>query len=58
MNPKEYPTVVYFHENAGSFAFLKKHNKKSFLDLGTRLDFIRLYYEYTKANILIVAYRG
>eukprot|EP01017_Pseudomicrothorax_dubius_P031542 TRINITY_DN4041_c0_g1_i1.p1 TRINITY_DN4041_c0_g1~~TRINITY_DN4041_c0_g1_i1.p1 ORF type:complete len:256 (+),score=53.30 TRINITY_DN4041_c0_g1_i1:351-1118(+) len=38
------PTIVYFHENAGN--------------LGTRLPYLKHYYNQVGANILVVAYRG
>ncbi|CAK63677.1 unnamed protein product (macronuclear) [Paramecium tetraurelia] len=38
------PTVIFFHENAGN--------------IGTRLQFLELYFQNVKCNILIIAYRG
>lgn len=42
--PKNAPTVVFFHENAGN--------------LGARLFYLQNYYQKVQPNILIVAYRG
>ncbi|CAD8052803.1 unnamed protein product [Paramecium primaurelia] len=38
------PTVIFLHENAGN--------------IGTRLQFLELYFSNVKCNILIIAYRG
>ncbi len=58
-NPKECPTIVFFHGIDGST------KKKLFclliffsIDMGTRLPFVAKLYEMTKANILMVSYRG
>jgi len=39
-----YPTIVYFHENAGN--------------IGTRIPFLKYMQKYCNVNILLVAYRG
>ena len=38
------PTFIYFHENAGNIGF--------------RLPFAQLLYQYLKVNVLVVGYRG
>ncbi len=56
------PTIVFFHENAGS----KFYRNKNFivfyigiiLDIGTRLEYLESYLLFTHFNFLIVAYRG
>lgn len=48
---KDVPTVVFFHENAGS-----RFANKS--DIGARLDFAQLMIQQVKCNFLMVAYRG
>ena len=42
--PKEHPTIIFFHGNAGN--------------IGTRLPNVQLMFEENKANIVIVGYRG
>lgn len=42
--PKNAPTIIFFHENAGN--------------IGLRLDYFQLLYNQVMCNILVVAYRG
>lgn len=45
--------MIFLHENAGS------NFKLVFVsDIGTRLQFLELYFINVKCNILIIAYRG
>jgi hypothetical protein len=50
-NPKSSPTIIYYHENAGSKNIPK-------IDIGFRLPFIRELIRRTHSNVLLVAYRG
>ena len=43
-NPTNYPTVIFFHGNAGN--------------IGTRLPNIQLLFDDSKVNVVIVGYRG
>mmetsp|Transcript_23737 Transcript_23737/g.27294 ORF Transcript_23737/g.27294 Transcript_23737/m.27294 type:complete len:181 (+) Transcript_23737:24-566(+) len=43
-NPKDYPTIIFFHGNAGN--------------IGNRLANMKILFEESKANIVIVGYRG
>ncbi|KAM3138266.1 bem46 protein [Paramecium bursaria] len=43
-DPKNNPTIIFFHENAGN--------------IGTRLQYLALYQKMVHVNLLIVAYRG
>lgn len=46
------PTVVFFHENAGSIYYIFIE------DIGNRLLYAEHYYQYCKVNFVMVAYRG
>lgn len=43
-NSEHTPTIIFYHENAGN--------------LGTRMDYIRSYFEICQVNVLMVSYRG
>ncbi|KAL4508029.1 hypothetical protein ABPG72_021402 [Tetrahymena utriculariae] len=43
-NPKNVPTVIYFHENAGN--------------IGTRIVYMKEYNNQANCNVVLIAYRG
>lgn len=50
-NPKSSPTIIYYHENAGSICHCNE-------DIGFRLPFVKQMVRTLQCNVLLVAYRG